>query len=60
MDSLGMDPETFCGLHRWDRAALKYYSILKGHYEQQAIKQAKEDARREAKFSGSLPKVRRR
>jgi hypothetical protein len=35
MENLHVLPDQFYALHRWDRAALKYYFIMKGYYDWQ-------------------------
>jgi len=57
IDAFGIDLFTYLKLHRWDRLALRYYLIMKGHYEHKALEKSKRDAERQEKYRASLPGV---
>jgi len=35
MENLHVLPDQYFSLHRWDRASLKYYFVMKGYYDWQ-------------------------
>ena len=57
IDSFRIDIFTYSRLHRWDRKALHYYLVMKGHYERKAMEKSKRDAERQEKHRVSLPRV---
>jgi len=56
MDIMRLSPFEWANLHRWDKAALKYYLIVKGYKERQAIKKMEQEAESKKQFRSSLPK----
>jgi hypothetical protein len=37
METFHLTAQDYFSMHRWDRNALKYYSLLKNHYEKKAM-----------------------
>jgi len=57
VDSFRIDIFTYSKLHRWDKKALQYYLIMKGHYERKAMEKGTREAEREQKYRASLPRL---
>jgi len=44
-------------MHRWDKLALNYYLIMKGHYERKAMEKGKREAERQQNYKAKLPRL---
>jgi len=44
-------------MHRWDKLALNYYLIMKGHYERKAMEKGKREAERKENYKAKLPRL---
>jgi len=55
MENFKFSPAEFVKLHRWDRLLLRYYTILKNYYEEEAAEKAKEEADRERDLLSKMP-----
>ena len=55
LHELSMDPFSWARLHRWDRLLLRYYLLVKYHYEAEAFERQKQKQEAEKTFRARLP-----
>ena len=59
MESVGLSPQEYDELDRWDRMALKYYSLVKNYYEWKQTEKMKNESKVNNPNTMNLPKMRK-